>query len=87
MTRISSKVSEKDKENKEEFVKEIKKSIKILSKYKRTEGYIKYLLLSILDLNCARNCFELDTFIEYIKLPLKNKNYMYNISKKSKKKN
>ena len=86
MTRISSKVSEKDKENKEEFVKEIKKSINILSKYKKTEGYIKYLLLSILHLNCARNCFELDTFIEYIKLPLKNKNYMYNISKKSKKK-
>ena len=86
VTRISSKVSEKDKENKEEFVKEIKKSIKILSKYKRTEGYIKYLLLSILDLNCARNCFELDTFIEYIKLPLKNSSYMYNISKNSKKK-
>ena len=43
-------------------------------------------MLNILQLNAQSNTFELDIFIEYIKLPLANNKDIYNLSDESKEK-
>ena len=40
-------------------------------------------LLSILELNAEMNIYELDTFIEYIEVPIWDISNMYNITPKS----
>jgi len=83
---INKMYSKIDMTNKEEAVKELKKIKNILGKYKKAEVYIKYILLNILQLNAKRNFFELDIFIDYIKLPLTENKYIYNLSEESEKK-
>ena len=83
INRMYSKI---DMTNKQEAVQEVKKIKNILSKYKKTEVYIKSILLNILKLNAQLNTFELDIFMEYIKLPLNNNNNVYKLSDESSKK-
>ena len=75
-----------DMNNKEEAVQELKKIKNILSKYKKAEVQINSILLNILQLNAQLNTFEIDIFMEYIKLPLTENKYIYNLSDESKKK-
>ena len=86
INRMYSKIDMDNMNNKEEAVQELKKMKNILSKYKKAEPYIKSILLNILQLNAQSNTFELDIFIEYIKLPLANNKDIYNLSDESKKK-
>ena len=74
--RMFSKVS---KTKNEEAVKELKEIKKVLSKYKNADGFIKYIILNILDLNMKSNIFDLDLFIEYIKFPFHDQSF-YNIA-------
>ena len=67
--------------NKEEAVKKLKEIIKIMDKFKNTDVYKRYLLLSILDLNIKLKNYEFDIFIDYITLPLSYDELFYNISK------
>ena len=83
INRMYSKI---DMTNKEEAVQELKKIKNILNKYKKTEVFIKTILLNILQLNAQLNIFELDIFMEYIKLPLNKNINMYNLNSESKKK-
>ena len=86
INRMYSKIDMDNMNNKEEAVQELKKMKNILSKYKKAEPYIKSILLNILQLNAQSNTFELDIFIEYIKLPLANNKDIYNLSDESKEK-
>ena len=86
INRMYSKIDMDNMNNKEEAVQELKKMKNILSKYKKAEPYIKSIILNILQLNAQSNTFELDIFIEYIKLPLANNKDIYNLSDESKEK-
>ena len=70
----------------EEALKELLKIKNKLSKYKGSDGHIKYIILKILDINSSLNKYDLNIFIEYIKLPLRNDNQIYNINKELTKK-
>ena len=70
-----------DKKEKIKILKEIKT---LLNNYKYKYSKIdRNVLLSILELNADLNIYELDTFIEYIEIPMWDVSYMYNISKKT----
>ena len=71
-----------DKKERVEILKEIKKLLNELN-YK-DDKMTRNVLISILDLNSKMNIFELDIFIEYIKVPLYDNPSIYNISKELK---
>ena len=72
-----SEISE-DKKERVETLKEIKKLLNELN-YK-DDKMTRNVLSTILDLNSKMNIFELDTFIEYIQVPLHDNPSLYNIN-------
>ena len=71
-------------QDKKERVKILKEIKTLLNGYKyKYSKMARSVLLSILELNADLNIYELDTFIEYIELPMWDVSYMYNISKKN----
>ena len=69
-----------DKKERVQTLKEIKK---LLNEFQyKDDRMTRNVLISILDLNSKMNIFELDTFIEYIQVPLYDNPSMYNIDKK-----
>ena len=72
-------------DDKEDRVKTLKEIKKILNDYKyKYDKMTRSALLSILELNAEMNIYELDTFIEYIEVPMWDNSSLYNISKESK---
>ena len=68
-----------DKKERVQILKEIKK---LLNEFQyKDDRMTRNVLISILDLNSKMNIFELDTFIEYIKVPLYDNPSIYNIDK------
>ena len=78
ITRKYSEISE-DKKERVKTLKEIKKLLNELN-YK-DDRMTRNVLISILDLNSKMNIFELDTFLEYIQVPMYDNSAVYNISK------
>ena len=69
-------------EDKSERVKALKEIKALLNKYNyKDDKMTRNVLISILDLNAKMNVFELDTFIEYIEVPLYNNRILYSINK------
>ena len=69
-------------DDKIERVKNLKEIKLLLNKHKyKDDQMTRSVLFSILDLNAKMNIFELDTFIEYIQVPLHNNHSIYNIDK------
>ena len=69
-------------EDKVERVKTLKEIKKLLNEYHyKDDKMTRDVLITILDLNSKMNIFELDTFIEYIQLPLYDNHSFYNINK------
>ena len=74
-------------EDKLERIKILKEIKKLLNEYQyKDDKMTRNVLISILDLNSKMNIFELDTFIEYIQVPLYDNPSIYNIDKKLKEK-
>ena len=68
-----------------ERVKTLKEIKKLLNEYQyKDDRMTRNVLISILDLNSKMNIFELDTFIEYIQVPLYDNPSIYKIDKKLK---
>jgi hypothetical protein len=67
--------------DKTERVKVLKEIIELLNKFNcKDDRMTRNVLLTILDLNSQMNIYELETFIDYIKVPLYNNSRFYNIS-------
>ena len=78
---INRKYSEMS-QNKKERVKTLKEIKALLNKFNyKDDKMTRNVLINILDLNAKMNIFELDTFIEYIEVPLYDNSSVYNISK------
>ena len=78
---INRTYSEMSKNNKER-IKTLKEIKALLNKYNyKDDKMTRNVLINILDLNAKMNIFELDTFIEYIQVPLYENSSIYNISK------
>ena len=73
-----SKLSQICKTNKEEMVKQLKEITKFCKKYKQLDAVTQLITRIILVYNLTLNIFELDTFIDYIKLPIDNDLQFYN---------
>jgi hypothetical protein len=72
-------------EDKLERVKTLKEIKQLLNEYQyKDDKMTRNVLFSILDLNSKMNNFELDTFIEYIQVPLYENPSIYNIDQKLK---
>ena len=78
INRKYSEISE-DKKERVKTLKEIKKLLNELN-YK-DDKMTRNVLITILDLNSRMNIFELDTFLEYIQVPLHDNPSFYNITK------
>ena len=71
-------------QDKKERVKILKEIKTLLNGYKyKYDKMTRNVLLSILELNSDMNIYELDTFIEYIEVPMWDLSNIYNISPKS----
>ena len=69
-------------EDKNERVKVLKEIKGLLNKFNYIDDKMtRNVLFTILDLNSQMNIFELDTFIEYIQVPLYDNSSLYNINK------
>ena len=67
--------------DKKEKLKILKEKKELLNKFKYKDDIMtRYCLINILDLNSQMNIFELETFIEYIQVPLYDNDSFYNIS-------
>ena len=70
-------------EDKKERVKILKEIKTLLNNYKyKYDKMTRNVLLSILELNADMNIYELETFIEYIEVPIWDKSDIYNITPK-----
>ena len=70
-------------EDKKERVKILKEIKTLLNEYKfKYDKMTRNVLISILELNSEMNIYELDTFIEYIEVPIWDISNMYNITPK-----
>ena len=71
-------------QDKKERIKILKEIKTLLNGYKyKYDKMTRNVLLSILELNSDMNIYELDTFIEYIEVPMWDLSNIYNISPKS----
>ena len=78
---INRKYSEMS-DDKKERVKELKEIKQLLNKLNyKDDQMTRNILITILDLNSKINIFELETFLEYIQVPLHSNAHLYNITK------
>ena len=69
-------------DDKNERVKILKEIKKLLNEFQyKDDKMTRNVLVTILDLNSKMNIYELDTFIEYIQVPLYDNPSIYNINK------